>query len=206
MEFFREAARHLKDGGAFFQWLQMYKLEAESLRLLVRTFRRVFPQVHLVRPPGTGEVILAGSFQDLALERFLEAPAGRLLAGTGVEVPADRLAVFVVGPAGVDEWVGLAPALPVSTDSRGEIEYLAARSLYSRRDVARENLALLHEIGGRDPLLRYLPERLRNDVAFSRLLAARKARLGQFAEALATLQSDDSSEARALREEIERSR
>jgi len=204
VEFFRASARHLKPDGVFFQWLQMYKLESDSVRLLARTFRRVFPQVYLARPPGTGELILMGSFDPLPLERLLEAPPGRLLAATSLEMPVDRLAILLAGPNGVDGWVGVSPGLPVNTDRRGQIEFLGARSLHSARELAQENLAELQQIGGEDPVIRYLPRRLRSDGDFKRLLARRKLRLGQFAEALATLRGDESEDARVLREEIER--
>jgi hypothetical protein len=206
VEFFTAAARHLKPDGVFFQWLQMYKLEIDSVRLLARTFRRVFPQVYLLRPPGTGELILMGSLNLLPLERLLEAPPGRLLASTGLEMPVDRLAIFLAGPRGVDDWVGVAPGLPVNTDRRGQLEFFGARSLHSARELAKENLTELRNIGGTDPVIRYLPRRLQRDANFKRLLARRKLRLGQLPEALATLQGDDSEEARVLREEIERER
>lgn len=206
VEFFTVAARHLKPDGVFFQWLQMYKLNSDSVRLLARTFRRVFPQVYLLRPPGTGELILMGSFNLLPLQRLLEAPPGRLLAATSLEMPVDRLAIFLSGPRGVDGWVGVSPGLSVNTDRRGQVEFLGARSLHSARELAKENLAELHEIGGEDPVIRYLPRHLRSDEKFKRLLARRKLRLGQLTEALATLGGDESEEARVLREEIESQR
>ena len=76
----------------------------------------------------------------------------------------------------------------------------------SARELAKENLTELRNIGGTDPVIRYLPRRLQRDANFKRLLARRKLRLGQLPEALATLQGDDSEEARVLREEIERER
>ncbi len=204
VELFEEAAGHLKPGGVFFQWLQIYKLDGEAIRLVARTFRRVFPQVFILRPPGTGEVILLGSFEPIALERFLDAPAGPLLGAAGLEVPADRLAVFLLGPRGVDGLVGLSPALPVNTDARGELEILAVRSLYSDRETARENLKRLQALGAEDPISRYLPDRLRADRSFLRLLASRNIRLGDFGEALADLEGDASEEARLLRNEARR--
>lgn len=202
-EFFEDASMRLADGGVFFQWLQIYKLGIEDVRLLVRTFRRAFPQVFLIRPPATGNLILMGSSRVPALEKLLDAPVSPLLGATGIEVPADRLAIFLSGPRGVDAWVGLSPGLPVNTDSRGEIQFAGARSLHSGGETARENLRKIEEACGSDTVVRYLPEPLRSDRAFARLLARRNLRLGEVEEALALLVGDPSAEAREMRAEAE---
>jgi hypothetical protein len=204
LEFLEAAAERLKPGGAFFQWLQLYKLDLESARLFARTFRRAFPRVFLLRPPATGEVILIGSRDPLPIARLLDGAAGRWDAAAGLEEPADRLAVFLAGPDGIDGWVGLAPGLPVNTDSRSELQYRATLSLYADRGLARENLAALRRIAAGDPVSRYLPDVLRRDAGFLRLLAARNVRVGDLGEALSLLAGDASEEARKLREEIER--
>ena len=206
IELFDAASRHLNDGGIFFQWLQLYKLDWEAFRLAVRTFRRVFPIVFVVRPPSTGEVLLLGSMKAIPLERLLDAPLAPSLAYARIEAPVDRLAIFLLGPSGVDALVGLDPALPVNTDSRSELEYLSARGLHSSVDAARETLRRLQEAGGRDPISRYLSPPQRNDRRFLRLLADRNVRLGDFAEALAILAGDESTEAGALRLQIDRER
>ena len=198
-EFFDEAAQHLKEGGFFFQWLQLYKVEWRGVEILLRTFRRTFPEVHVLRPPATGELILVGSFLRVPIERLLEAPPGSLLAAAGIEVPADRLAIFIVGARGLDALVGFDASLPINTDSRSELEFLGARSLHGDTEAARAHLARLEEAAGGDTVAAYLPERLRGDRAFLRVLAARNLRLGGMAEALALLEGDSSPEADELR-------
>ena len=204
IEFFEMAARRLEPGGAFFQWLQIYKLDLESVRLVVRTFRRVFPRVFILRPPATGELILVGSAEALPLEKLLEPPLLEWAGLARIEVPADRLAAVLAGPGGVDRWVGLDPALEVNTDGRGELQYRVTGSLYTTREGSRSNLASLREIAGGDPVTRYLPAPLRDDGAVRRLLAARNARIGDDAEALAMLEGDLSGEAEEIREAIRR--
>lgn len=155
-EFFDLAARRLAPDGVFVQWLQVYKLDLESVRLLVRTFRRVFPEVFLVRPPDTGELLLAGAFRRPKLERLLERPLEAWLLPARLETPADRLAVFVCGPDGVDAWVGLSPSLPVNRDSRSDLTYRAARSLYLPREALRKNVEALRRLAASDPISRYV--------------------------------------------------
>ena len=204
LEFFELAARRLEPGGAFFQWLQIYKLDIESVRLLVRTFRRVFPRVFVLRPPGTGELILIGSAEPLPLEKLLEPPLIEWAGLARIDVPADRLASLLAGPGGVDRWVGLDPTLEVNTDGRGELQYRVTGSLYTPREGARSNLASLREIASGDQVTRYLPPPLRDDISIRRLLAARNARLGDDAEALAILEGDASGEAEEIRAAIRR--
>jgi len=73
--FHRESAAEAAAGVAT---LRLDELEAahageESARLFARTFHRVFPRVFILRPPGTGELILIGSRDPLPIERLLEA-------------------------------------------------------------------------------------------------------------------------------------
>jgi hypothetical protein len=71
--------------------------------------------------------------------------------------------------------------------------------LHGDAEAARAHLARLEEAAGRDTVAAYLPERLRGDRAFLRVLAARNLRLGGTAEALALLEGDSSPEAEELR-------
>lgn len=154
-EFFDLASRRLAPDGVFIQWLQVYKLDWESVRILVRTFRRVFPEVFLVRPPDTGEILLAGAFRRPKLERLFREPLEAWLLPARLESPADRLAIFVSGPEGVDAWVGLSPRLPLNRDSRSDLSYRAARSLYLPREELRRNVEALRRLGASDPISRY---------------------------------------------------
>lgn len=206
LEFFQTAARRLTPDGTFVQWLQLYKIDPDSVRVIVRTFRRVFPEVTIFRPPATGELILVGTRRPLDLLRLLAAPVEPWLlgGGAGLEVPADRLAIILVGPRGVDRWVGTGPGLAVNTDARGDIAYRAARSLYRDGDLARKNLAILRALGAEDPVTRYLPAPWRDDPELRRLLARRNLRVGDVEEARAILAGDGSAEAREILAEAER--
>ena len=202
VEFFEAARRHLEPGGIFFQWLQMYKIEDDGIRLLIRTFHRVFPEVFCLRPPGTGELVLVGCSSTPPLELFLGPPVGPSSAAAGLELPVDRLAIFLGGSRGIASWAGYSPNLPINTDSRSELHFLSTWSLYGGVDLARRNLALLQKTAGEDPVVNYLPAPWRSDSSFRRTLASRNIRLGDFAEALAILDGDDSKEAQEIRSQI----
>jgi spermidine synthase len=201
VEFFREAAARLEPGGIFAQWVQLYKLDPESLRLLVRSFRRVFPRVHALRPPRSGELILLGSDGRLPLEKLLAAPPVRHLEAMGITGPLGWLAVFVLGPRGIERWVGLDRSLPVNTDGRGELEFRAPRALYLAGDPGRANLEVIRSFAAGDPVTRYLPESVLAPHLLQRLARA-NILLGDLEEAAAILAVDTSVEADTIREEI----
>ena len=201
-EFFTTAAARLESGGIFVQWLQMYKIDEGHLRLLVRTFRRVFPEVYLFRPPGTGELLLLGSAQRPPLERLLTAPDGPFFNVSGFEVPVDRLASILLGPRGVDRWVGLEITLPVHRDASNDLVQALTASLYGEPERARRNLDRFRDLGGGDPCIGYLPENLRSNSDFRLLLAERNFIFGDFPEAFATLEGLDGAPVEALRRRI----
>ncbi len=207
-EFFLRAGRRVSADGVFLQWVQLYKLSPDALRMLVRTFRTAFERIFIVRPPATGEIILIGARSPIDFRRILgsapiihQAQPG-LLDAAGIAEPTDLVAAFLLGPEGTDEWLGDAPGLPINTDDLGELELAAPFFLHEGESLARSNLRALRERGGRDPISRYLPADLRTAV-FLRLLAARNLHLGDFWEARAILEGDESAEAAALRGTID---
>jgi hypothetical protein len=208
-EFFARAAGRLSPGGVFVQWLQLYKLPLDALATVVRTFRSVQERVFVIRPPGTGELIILGARRPLDLGALLsgaarmESSSPGLLAAAGLEEPADLLAAFLLGPDGVDGWLAAGPGELLNTDDRGLLEVLAPALLHEEEDLAAANLRTLRLLGGSDPISRYLPPGLR-DAATLRRLAARNIRVGDFWEARALLEGDLSPEAEALRAEAER--
>jgi len=129
-EHFEAVRAHLEPGGLFCQWLPLYQLSEEELRVITATFLDVFPNAALFR----GDFY--GSFPIAALVGFTgDAPkpeeiavAARRLAAAGV---TDR---WVIDPAGVwSLYVGpLAPFAdawasdPRNTDNWPVIEELAA--------------------------------------------------------------------------------
>ena len=206
-EFFARAARRLQPGGVFIQWVQLYQLDFETLELVVRTFQRVFERVYVLRPPGTGELILLGLREPLDFARLLdgvvrvERAAPGLLRSTGIEAPVDLVATVLLGPDGVEAWVAAGEDLNV--DDRNSTELHAAPRVRDSRDIARANLLALQKRGAHDPVTKYLPATLR-DPTWVRGLAARNLRMGDFWEAIAILAADESSEAGLLREEAKR--
>ncbi len=60
-EFFELSSRRLKKQGIFCQWLPLYSLNNAKLKILLRTFHSVYPNVFVWHPRRSGELILTGS-------------------------------------------------------------------------------------------------------------------------------------------------
>ena len=61
-EFYELAARRLKPGGVVAQWFQIYEMQDDIVRLVLRTFGSVFPYVE-IWDSGGGDLVLLGSQQ-----------------------------------------------------------------------------------------------------------------------------------------------
>lgn len=132
-EFFQLGKEHLKSGGIFTQWLQLYGLEPVHLKTLVRTFQSVFPAVLLFQP-SEGDLLLLGSEGEwpvpfLQMARRMAEPAiAEDLRRIGIHTPYDLLLTFRLGTQEIKGYTGKGP---YNTDENGLIEFAAPRSLYA---------------------------------------------------------------------------
>lgn len=95
-EFYRMAADRLKPGGLFCQWLGLYDITPENLRVASRTFLETFPYVLVFKE--SADLILVGSNTPVnidyhLLQRRMSQPAIRtLLASLGLQSAGDLIA------------------------------------------------------------------------------------------------------------------
>jgi spermidine synthase len=132
-DFYGSTRRVLKKGGIFAQWTQLYHLDSETVRMILRTFRSVFPEVE-VWWLTEGDVVLLGSETPLLwsrarVEGLLEGPfaADRRRAmhlGTAPEFWSR----YLLGTKEVEAFAGQGPR---HTDDRPLLEFRAPRGLYS---------------------------------------------------------------------------
>ncbi len=140
-EFYEIARSRLKPGGVMVQWWHTHALAPEHLKLIVATFRSVFPHTSYWRP-NLGDVILAGSADAVpwdfaALRRKFETVPGLAddLRGIGVWSPASLFGAFVLSGEDLDRLLAgvgrrphrrpsghrvLRPALPVRGHDAGQ--------------------------------------------------------------------------------------
>ncbi|HMH51853.1 MAG TPA: fused MFS/spermidine synthase [Candidatus Acidoferrum sp.] len=133
-EFYQTVADRLKPGGLMVQWLHTNCLAPPEFRLLVATFRAVFPRV-AIWSSGVGDVFLVGSREPVPwvydrLVNRIEATAGvrHDLQSIGIWHPAAMFAAFVIDDASVAHLVGPRPR--VHTDDVPTLEFVTPRSLY----------------------------------------------------------------------------
>ena len=131
-EHFYTVRSRLKPGGIFAQWLPLYQLSEREFLIIARTMSAVFPTVTLWRgdfSPSAPIVALVGRTNDAPLDHeTLERNVARLMTVAPGDARArDHMAgLFYAG--------ALEPALetrsdiPLNTDDRPVIEYLAPKS------------------------------------------------------------------------------
>lgn len=65
-DFWLKASKSLNKGGIFCQWLQMYELSLDNIKILMKTFHKVFPYVLLFQSyQNSNDTLLIGSFEPL---------------------------------------------------------------------------------------------------------------------------------------------
>lgn len=151
-EHFEHAKARLAPGGVFGQWLPLYQLDPETLRVICRTFLAAFDEVHVllgiynVEQPA---IVLVGreptrakdplAFDVDTLSRRLQAPVYREL----LMDPADLLGAYLLDRAGLVGFVGPGG---INSDFMPRVSMQAPRSAYEESSTrGRDNLLELLE-------------------------------------------------------------
>jgi spermidine synthase len=136
-EYFEAVKTRLSAGGVMAQWLQTYEMDDETVRLVLRTFRAVFPEV-TVWQSLTSDYILLGSREPLPLDaallaRRLQAPAVRKsLELASIDSVEGLLARQVLSSRGV---AAATRSGPLNTDQFPLLEYDAPRGFFAGQDA-----------------------------------------------------------------------
>lgn len=130
-EAYATARERLAPGGLFCQWLPLYQLTVDDVRLALRTFVESFPQAHVFQ--AGMDLVLVGAdapvrVSEARLRARLAGPAGEPLADLGLRSPGRLLALHLKGPRGV---AGFAGPGPVNTDDRLMLEFRAGRAWFT---------------------------------------------------------------------------
>jgi hypothetical protein len=129
-DFYQLCERRLSDNGIMAVWLATWELEEPEVKMLVRAFVDVFPNVSAWDSKHLGEWILIGSKKPLALnleqmrQRMSEPSLARDLLRIGIQSPADLLALHLKGESFLRAFTQ--DAKPV-TDDRSVVDYTAPR-------------------------------------------------------------------------------
>jgi spermidine synthase len=152
IEHFENVRRNLAPGGVFGQWLPLYQLDAQMLRVIARTFLEAFDEVHVllgiynVEQPA---IVLVGHDVDRSegplvidvdqLSRRLQAPVYREL----LMDPRDLLGAYLLDRPALVDFVG---AAGINSDLMPRVSTHAPRSAYEESSTrGRDNLLELLE-------------------------------------------------------------
>src|SRR5947207_4006418 len=133
-EFYDRAAEVLKPDGVFVQWVQLYELDPDDLRMILREFQRKFPEV-AVWNTGIGDLILVGTRQpqhlDLArVARIVHADpsiVNDFREYLKLSMPEGILAYYVIS---TDEVRRFSEGAARNTDDHPLLEFHAPRQLF----------------------------------------------------------------------------
>ncbi|HYN21719.1 MAG TPA: hypothetical protein VE078_12215, partial [Thermoanaerobaculia bacterium] len=148
LEYFRLARDRLAPGGIYAQWFQMYRMSAENLEVLLRTFRAAFPHAYVCNTVPYSDLLLVGSGAPIAIDLDrIEAGMARPevredLTRVGIDGLARLLARARLGPAELDALA--AGAGPLNTDDNARIEFAAPLDFY--RTTRGENERLIESV------------------------------------------------------------
>ena len=135
VDFFELAKRRLKKGGVYCQWLPIYHMDQEHFRLLVSSFTRVFPYVHIWM--ATTDALLIGSASPSLsldygeLQKRTEMPLiKQRLNKLGIRNPEDFLSFFYLDQNAVAKFVSGVEG--INSDYYPVLEFSAPKYLFAR--------------------------------------------------------------------------
>ena len=134
-EFFEMCKKKLHQDGLMVQWFHLYEIDDVTFKLVVRTFRSVFPHV-LVWQSLTPDLLLVGSkdsvqFDEARFKEKLSAPAVRKdLERINIPDVATFASLQMISEGPVREYAGPGP---FNTEDKPLLEYWAPRAFYAGR-------------------------------------------------------------------------
>ena len=141
-DFFALAARRLRPGGLFTQWLQGYQISPQTFHSILFSFASVFPHVLVYAPPHNADWILVGALGPIRVDlaeldrRWTRDGIRTETARVGLGRPEDLLAGIYLGPSRVAEITGEGQ---LNTDDNMFVEFHAPadiRLAYGARLIA----------------------------------------------------------------------
>ena len=147
LEHFLNVKVKLKKGGAMAQWLPMYQLSPENLKIIMRTFAQAFDHVVVWGGDINSELpalMLFGSSEPiriqpekLALRLELDSVKKDMIEHAD---PLSFLSFYIMDRRGI---MSFTDGSPINSDNRPVIEYSAPRNIWNRKENAVINFASL---------------------------------------------------------------
>lgn len=145
LEFFEIASKRLREGGVMSQWIQLYSLKTEELKILLHTFKKVFPNVS-VWMFSPSDLIVLGS-KDSTVKHFSNTEQAFYvspllyedLRSIDIHSPSDIMRGYLFG---TEKAAIFADKTPFNTDNYPIVEFQAPKSLFMTF-TTRENIEAL---------------------------------------------------------------
>lgn len=129
-EFYEEASRRMNEGAVLAQWIPFYGQDSRATRAMVATALTVFPNASLWLDYQDGILILRKGDGAIPLWRDFATEFEAFVAREGkmgrLEQQEDMLALFQMGPSGLQRWTR---DVEILTDNRPFLEFAAARDV-----------------------------------------------------------------------------
>ncbi|MEO5668921.1 MAG: fused MFS/spermidine synthase [Bdellovibrionota bacterium] len=132
-DFFQIVRAHLSEKGVFSQWLNLYNIDQDTLKSILRTFYTVFPHGAVFTDKGDMQMIMVGSMNPLLLNlQKLELLTQNEVLRSQLEyvpfsTPYDVLSNFSIGRTQIMELAGQAP---LNTDDNAFAEVRQSSFFY----------------------------------------------------------------------------
>jgi spermidine synthase len=140
VEFFQLARQRLEPGGIMLQWVQGYNLLPDDLRMVVKTFRTVFPATSIWNTTR-GDFLLLGRAEPTPLDlKLVEKRFPRIrpdLLGIGIQAWPGLLGFFMLGE---EDTRRFSESAGLNTDDRLPLEFSAPRALYLDTTISNQHL------------------------------------------------------------------
>ncbi|MDT8422083.1 MAG: fused MFS/spermidine synthase [Desulfuromonadales bacterium] len=148
-EFYQLAASRLKTGGLFAQWIGLYDITSDNLRIAVNTLLKTFPEALAFRT-GSDLILVGGhhqlQFDYLGLQQRMARPGVRdTLQAIGISSPGELIARhYLFDEASLQEF---SRGAGLNSDNLPVLEY-SARYLLGQKTLGglqMENISALHQ-------------------------------------------------------------
>lgn len=148
-DFYKIAAARLNQNGLFCQWIGLYDITSENLRILARTFLRTFPRA-MVFNAGS-DLIIVGAQHELAfdydnLNRRMQIPGVRdAMSKIGIRSPGELIATHYLYSE--NPLIAMAANARINSDDQPILEYSARYNLGGKTlgEFQKANTQLIHE-------------------------------------------------------------
>jgi len=132
LEFYQLCKDRLATGGVIIQWVHIYRISSENLRIAINTFRSVFPHTSIWYTM-LGDIFMLGSNEKLTID-YLQVAKRYNIPGIredmqrlSIREPLALLSCYLLDEEGVAR---LTAGSGINTDNRPILEFSAPRSLY----------------------------------------------------------------------------